>query len=99
MAADRRYTNWDGSGFTDENVKVSSLVCSDARLAVGFAGLARAPGFETATWLLETLASVAKPDYDGAKIVDRFRDAATRDFGKLSVDRRYLRTTFLFAGY
>lgn len=98
MAADRRYTNWDGSGFTDENVKVSSLVCLNARLAIGFAGLARAPGFETATWLLETLSSVGKPDYDGDKIVDRFREAATRDFAKLPVDRRFRRSTFLFAG-
>ena len=99
IAGDRRFTNWDGSGFTDENVKVSSFVCPNARLAVGFAGLARAPGFETAIWLLDSLLESAKPDYDAENTLQRFCDRATRDFGRLQVDKRYPRTTFLFGGF
>jgi hypothetical protein len=99
MAGDRRFTNWDGSGFTDENVKVGSFTCLNARLAVAFAGLARAPGFETATWVLDTLLEVAKPDYDAENTLQRFCDRATRDFGRLTIGKRYLRTTFVFGGF
>ena len=99
MAGDRRFTNWDGSGFSDENIKIASFTCSNARMAVAFAGLARAPGFETATWILDTLLEVAKPDYDAENTLQRFCDRATHDFVSLSGDSRYLRTTFLFGGF
>jgi hypothetical protein len=99
VASDRRFTNWDGSGFTDENVKVASFVCLNARLAVAFAGLARSPKFDTATWVLDTLLEVANPDFDVENTLQRFCDRATRDFGALTLDRRYLRTTFLFSGF
>jgi hypothetical protein len=99
MVGDRRFTNWDGSGFTDENVKVGSFTCLNARLAVAFAGLARGPGFETATWILDTLLEVAKPDYDAENTLQRFCESATRDFGRLTIDKRYRRTTFLFGGF
>jgi hypothetical protein len=99
MAGDRRFTNWDGSGFTDENVKVGSFTCLDARLAVAFAGLAKAPGFETATWILDTLLEVAKPDYRAENTLQRFCEKATRDFGGLPIARSNLRTAFLFGGF
>lgn len=99
MSGDRRFTNWDGSGFTDENVKVASFTCSNSRLAVAFAGLARSPAFETATWILETLSELAKPDYEAEKTLERFCDRASRDFSRLRIDKRYLRTTFLFGGF
>jgi hypothetical protein len=100
LSGDRRFTNWDGSGFSDENVKVASFTCLDARLAFGFAGIAKVPGgFETAEWSLQTLLETAKPDYRVGPTLHRFTQAATQQWAKFSMDRQFLRTTFLFIGY
>lgn len=34
ITSDRRFTNFDGSGFIDINVKVASFTCADACLGV-----------------------------------------------------------------
>ena len=93
----------DGASRDDESSKAIVLDCANARLAVGFTGLARCGQFETRTWLLSTLNKCGPPEYAAANILARFRDRATKDFNtlpelkNLSPDKK--RITIMFSGY
>ena len=57
----------------DDAFKSGVFICSNARLAFGFTGLAKCGIFNTDTWLLENLCKLGPPDFDAQSILDRLR--------------------------
>ena len=99
FGADRRLV---GSSTDDEANKVTILVVADARVVVGFAGLATIgspPTFRTHQWVTETLAQDAPPDCRIEPTVERFRRSATSKYSSIPTNRATRVTGFAFAGY
>jgi hypothetical protein len=63
-----------------EATKGTLLDCRDARICLGFTGIATEREFITERWLLETLTHVAAPDCRWGWMAGRFCTQATRDF-------------------
>ncbi len=85
LVSDRRVV-CNGKPTNDEYNKAAVLVCRDARMVVGFTGIAQQGKFLTRQWLLETLAAAASPDYLIHSIIERFSARASEDIGKLRVN-------------
>jgi hypothetical protein len=77
--ADRRLSA-SGKIVEEEEGKLGSLLCNDARFLYGFTGLAKAGSFQTRRWILECLYECAPPDFTLYNTLQRFKDRATRDF-------------------
>lgn len=94
LVSDRRLTMPDGS-HNDESNKVFELITRDARMAIGFSGLAEAPslGFRTRFWLPQALADVASPDHTIVGMLPRLKARAERDISPLRVKDRRLSIT------
>jgi hypothetical protein len=81
----------------EEYNKLASFVCANARVGVGFTGVATTPtGFNTAEWLLVALMEAARPSPFLQPSVERLRETATRDIGALPGEHRL---TIVVAGY
>ncbi|MDP9376176.1 MAG: hypothetical protein M3P40_01110 [Actinomycetota bacterium] len=99
--SDRQLTAVGGPVQPGEN-KTTLLTCLDARLLVGFTGLARANGFRTARWLLDALADAAPPDYFAEGIVKRSVRIASDTFKTPAIRRlrpRDRRLSVMFTGF
>ena len=100
--ADRRLTA-AGRIDTEEEGKAGALICADARMLFGFAGLARTSGFETRGWLLNALYESSPGDGAIWGTLQRFKDRATEDFRAIPALRALSpfqrRLGFLFTGY
>jgi hypothetical protein len=99
--SDRRLLYRDGRQPDEESDKAMVLITGDARLAVGFTGLAKARRFDTHKWVQDTLIEVREPDFAAAPMVSRFEAALTERFAKpdlagLGADRRL---TVVLSGY
>jgi hypothetical protein len=82
---------------SDEYNKLAAFVCKNARVGVGFTGVATTPtGFSTARWLLEALMEAARPSPFLQPTVERLREIATRDIGALPGENLL---TIVLAGY
>ncbi len=83
--------------------KAVSFTTSDARLAVGYAGIARSGSFKMDEWILEALSESAPPDFRSDEALKRFAALATDTFmtdsslQRLSPQER--RASFLINGY
>jgi hypothetical protein len=81
----------------DEYNKLTVFTCRNARVGIGFTGVAtKLTGFSTAKWLLEALMEAARPSPFLEPTVDRLRQIATRDIGALPGDKQL---TIVLAGY
>lgn len=81
----------------DEYNKICILFCDDARVAIGFTGLATFDGFNTSDWLVDTLIKIGNKTGAIAEILAELA-ICTRD--KLgSLDVRDKRLTFLITGF
>ncbi len=91
LVSDRRLTMPDGS-WDDESNKAFFLITRDARVAIGFSGLAGIPsqGFRTRFWLPQTLADVAAPDHTLSGILTRLKARAERDISPLRATTKRL---------
>lgn len=102
QVSDRRLTA-NGRLIEDESNKAIVLTCSNARLSVGFTGLARAGSFNTREWLLKKLNECAPPDYIADQIIKRFTEKATKEFSHIpnlkSLSRVHKRLSIMFTGY
>lgn len=102
LIGDKRLTS-DGEVIEEESCKISLLLCSNARLGLGYSGIARAGGFDTHAWLLKTLSNCARPDYEAKEILERFKTIASETFSthySLRALPRYKKNlSILFAGY
>ena len=99
LISDRRLSV-NGKVVEDESNKAATLNLQDARLAVGFTGLARAGRFQTRRWLLEALLESANPDYQMESTIRRFCNRATQDFAEIVLRRKSdKRLTVVLAGY
>jgi hypothetical protein len=77
--------------------KLTSFVCANARVGVGFTGVATtSTGFNTAEWLLEALMEAARPSPFLQPTVERLREIVTRDIGALPGENPL---TIVLAGY
>ncbi len=100
--SDRRHTI-DGRVDSDERNKATIMTCLNARLAIGFTGLARAGSFETQEWILLSLNECGPPDFTAKKILDRLCAKATNDFRSHPIlqrlPRKDKRLSLMFSGY
>lgn len=94
LVSDRRLTLPDG-GHDDESNKAFVLTTRDARMAIGFSGLAEAPslGFRTRFWLAQALAEVAPPNYTIVEMLPRLKARADHDISSLRVTDKRLSIT------
>jgi hypothetical protein len=102
LVSDRRLTGPDGS-HDDESNKAFVLTTRDARMAIGFSGLAEAKTlrFRPRFWLAQALADVAAPSYTMVDMLPRLRDRADRDVSSLPVTDKRLSITnvgYLYRG-
>ncbi|MHB1445928.1 MAG: SEC-C metal-binding domain-containing protein [Acidimicrobiales bacterium] len=102
QVSDRRLT-MDGRLADDESNKATVVVCENARLIVGFTGLASAGSFQTQEWLLKNLQESGPPDFLALNLTERLVDRATTAFAENPVLRRIRpedkRTTFMLTGF
>lgn len=102
QVSDRRLTS-NGIVKDDEANKLIVLNCANARLAVGFTGIARFGSFETREWILKTLNESAPPDYTAEYIVKRFTEKTSKEFQQNKELKRiplvHKRLTIMFTGY
>jgi len=100
--SDRRLS-WDGKLVEDDSTKAGLLVCSNARFAFGFTGLAKWGGFITQKWLLEALLDVAPPDFSAGELLQRLCISASETFASHPALRNappeYKRLSIMFSGY
>ena len=94
LVSDRRLT-LPGGGHDDESNKAFVLTTRDARMAIGFSGLAEAPtlGFQTRFWLAQALADVASPSHTIVEMLPRLKAKADRDISSLHVTDKRLSIT------
>jgi hypothetical protein len=94
LVSDRRLT-LPGGGYDDESNKAFVLTTRDARMAIGFAGLAEAPTlrFKTRFWLAQALAEVAPPNHTIVEMLPRLKARADRDISALRVTDKRLSIT------
>ena len=94
LVSDRRLTMPDGS-WDDESNKAFFMITQDARVAIGFSGLAGIPssGFRTRFWLPQTLAEVAATDHTLNGILAGLKVRAERDISPLRVTSKRLSIT------
>ena len=102
QVSDRRLTS-NGIVKDDESNKAIVFNCANARLSVGFTGLAQAETFNTKDWLLSALNECGPPDFTADKIIKRFTDRASNDFYKISQLKKvplvHKRLSIMFTGY
>lgn len=102
QVSDRRLTA-NGKVVDDESNKAIIMHCANARLAVGFSGLARTDSFSTREWLLKCLSVSGPPDYTAQAIVERLRDMATREFSVnpllCRLPKHLKKLSIMFTGY
>ena len=96
LLADRRITI-DGNSVEDEFNKVCVLFCDDARVAIGFTGLATYLGFNTSDWLVSTLAEIGNKT---GSIIEILTELAVCVKDKLkSMPVKDKRLAFLITGF
>jgi hypothetical protein len=88
-----------GKPVSKEMSKATVLTCSDARVTVGYAGLATAPRFIARDQLAEMLLEVAPPTYQIQDITLGLRDRLTYQFKQLRVDPVNRRFSVLISGF
>lgn len=100
--SDRRFSI-DGKISNDESNKAIVLFCANARLSIGFTGLAKYKKFITQEWLLKSINECGPPDYTAENIVKRFTLRATKDFNELPeikyLSREHKRLSIMFTGF
>ncbi|WP_246116099.1 SEC-C domain-containing protein [Trebonia kvetii] len=94
LVSDRRLT-LPGGGHDDESNKAFVLTTRDARMAIGFAGLAEAATlrFKTRFWLAQALAEVAPPSHTIVEMLSRLKAKANREISPLRVTDKRLSIT------
>lgn len=102
QVSDRQLTDAEGNPCVLPENKATILNLADSRLLVGFAGLARANGFRTGKWILDTLIEAAKPDHQALGTIERFTESATARFLKpdlLAVPEQNRGLSVMFTGF
>lgn len=103
--SDRRLTSVGRTApLDDESDKAIIWQTANARLAVGYTGLARTPWFGTHDWLLENLAEVGEENHHEAQpMIEAVRQRLSRHLsegtGLRGLDQGDKRLTVMFSGY
>ena len=102
QVSDRRLTS-NSVVHDDESNKAIVLNCSNARLSIGFTGLAKVGDFNTRDWILSTVNECGPPDYTAENILKRFTHRASKDFSELkqlnSLPLNHKRLSIMSTGY
>jgi hypothetical protein len=103
IQASDRLLSREGRPADPESDKAIVLQTADARMAVGYTGLATTAGWKTHDELVTTLLRVAPPDYSIGPMSERLRDALTIKFQRRrvlqSLPRARRRLTVMVSGY
>lgn len=98
-----RHLSWNGRLVDDESNKADVLTCMNAKLAIGFKGLARYGEFDTRYWVVDALYESSPPDYLAREIIERFRERASETFSRKpmvhNIPRSHKRLSIMFSGY
>jgi hypothetical protein len=78
-----RLLSCNGVPVNEESNKTFLFTCRNARLAIGYTGVAELGKFVTREWLPVALMESASPDFLMAPTIERFKDRATRDLKNL----------------
>jgi hypothetical protein len=101
--SDRRLTYRDARAPEDESDKAIYYKTDNARLAVGYTGLAAAGRFRTHRWLVEQLGPLSEPEHNAGVALERLRESLTETFTRHPSLRRLAasekRLTVMFTGY
>jgi hypothetical protein len=101
QVSDRRLTS-NRRVIGDEFPKAISLECWDARMTVGFSGIAKAPQFDTQDWILRGLRINCDDSFSIHGLIKRFCGHATETFTTeplKSVSPQLKRLTIMMTGY
>lgn len=102
QVSDRQLTTDTGPDVLPRN-KAVVVDLADARLLVGFTGIARSGGFKTGDWMVDALAEAAPPDHLAKPTVERFLKLAEATLGShsdlASLPPSTKGLTFLFSGF
>ena len=102
QVSDRRLS-WQGKVVEDESSKAGLLTCLNARLAFGFAGLAKYGSFSTRDWLLKALMDSGPPEFTAKEVLERLRvrvsDTFRLDPALRVAQREDKRLSIIFSGY
>ena len=102
QVSDRRLS-WQGKLVDDESSKAGLLTSSNARLAFGFAGLARYGRFCTHDWLLDALVDSGSPECSTKEVLERLRTRLSDTFrlhpALRASHRADRRLSIMFSGY
>lgn len=97
-ASDRRLTA--GSRLVDDEAnKLTFLACNDARVFIGFTGLARTSVFDTEQWIIRALGRVVRGRTSIDSILDALADAATSDIPISDKGKPLPTLSLLIAGF
>lgn len=102
QVCDRRLIDSSGKPCVLPECKSTILTLDDSRLLFGFAGLARAGRFRTASWILEAMGDAAAEDHLALGTVERFTTIASERWAKpdlQAVPREQRGLSVLFTGY
>lgn len=101
--SDRRLTYRGGKPPKEGSDKAIYFKTDNARLCVGYTGLAQASTFRTHKWLVEQLADASTPEHNAGLTLKRLRWRLSKEFrdhgGIRAIDRSDRRLTMMFSGY
>ncbi len=69
-----------GQPITEQSNKATSVTCANARVAMGFSGIAEAGSFRTDPWIIDTLSSYRGPPYDVRSVFEWFNGRLSAEF-------------------
>ena len=100
--SDRRLS-WGGTPVTEQANKATIVVCANARLALGMAGIAHVGAFNTDDWIINTLSDYTGSRFDGGSIFQWFSERVTEEFARnpdlLSLTPSQRRLSVMLTGY
>ena len=100
--SDRRLS-WNGITKADESNKSTYLRCVNARMAIGYTGLATLNDFITQNWLLDAIVDSGPPDCLIGNILEKLRVKATETFNRnpdlANLEKKHKLLSIMFSGY
>jgi hypothetical protein len=100
--SDRRLIS-NGRLYDDESNKAGILICSNARMAFGFTGLAQFGRFLTRDWLLDALFKCGAPNFSIGKILEDLKVEANKTFSEnvalCAAAKKDKRLSIMFSGF
>lgn len=99
LAADRRLVA-GGRIYEEDSTKATFICTPDARLAVGFTGIAKYGSFNTQSWLLKSVSDISNNTHYIEEILNRLTLKASKEINASALNlRKEPNLTIIFMGY